>query len=387
MVQESWGRAPPAGSGYIPALDGLRAVSIGLVVASHAGLERVVPGAFGVTLFFFISGFLITRQLLSGLEASGRIGFGGFYARRALRLMPAGVAYVTVAGLLYEAAGGRIGAAGWAAALLYGANVYDLWTGYRSTLAGVRHPFNVLWSLAIEEHFYLAWPAVLAAAWRWRVALWVVLGLCGAALGWRLWLFRELGPGVGPFPYKRLYVGTDTRFDSILWGAVLALVQRPDAAGALFLSRKSGRGEVLGVLLLVASFLLPFDVVRHAVRTTMQGAALVVLVPGWLRWRVLAWRPALVVGRLSYSLYLWHWGAFAFADWAWPGAAWRQAVLGVPLAFALAVLSYRVIELPMLRWRRRAGSHAADLMGERHWSSHGIGRSATSLAARSTALP
>ncbi len=383
MVQVSEGRAPPAGSRYIPALDGLRAVSILLVVASHAGLERVLPGAFGVTLFFFISGYLITRQLLGGLAAGGRIGFGGFYARRALRLMPAGAAYVLVSGLAYEAAGGRISALGWAAALFYGANYYDLWAGYRSVLTGVRHPFNVLWSLAIEEHFYLAWPAVLAVAWRYRVVLWVVLGLCGAALGWRLWLFWELGPGVGPFAYKRLYVGSDTRFDSILWGAMLALVEARGFGGRGWWAEARPAGWVL----LVLSFLLPFDVVRHAVRTTMQGAALVVLVPVWLRWRVLAGRPALVVGRLSYSLYLWHWGAFAFADWAWPGAAWRQAVLGVPLAFGLAVLSYRVIELPMLRWRRRAGSHAPDFSGGAGWSSHGIGRSATSLAAPSTALP
>ena len=156
-------RAPGSSSGiltaaasdtYLPVLDGLRAVSILLVLLSHLGLDHVLPGAFGVTLFFFISGYLITRQLCGGLARTGRIGFGRFALRRVLRLMPAGLAYILVAGLAYCAAGGLITPAGWLAAIFYGANYYDLWAGYHSTLPGVRHPFNILWSLAIEEHFY-----------------------------------------------------------------------------------------------------------------------------------------------------------------------------------------------------------------------------------------
>jgi len=174
---------------------------------------------------------------------------------------------------------------------------------------------------------------------------------------------------------------------------VLALVQARGFAGGRVWAEAHPAGLLLAVLLLGLSFALPFDVVRHAVRTTMQGAALVVLVPVWLRWRVLARAPAVVLGRLSYSLYLWHWGAFAFADWAWPGAAARQMV-GVPLAVGLALLSYVAIEQPMLRLRRRAGSHAqagmlpgVAIAGEAAWSSHVIGRSATSSVVASTALP
>ena len=146
---------------YLPALDGLRAVAILLVVLSHLDLGRIVPGAFGVTLFFFISGYLITRQLLGGMARHGRLDFKGFYLRRCLRLMPQAVTYIVAAGLVYSALGGRITAAGWAAALLYGANGYDLVAHYGPTLPGVRHPFNILWSLAIEEQFYLLWPVAL----------------------------------------------------------------------------------------------------------------------------------------------------------------------------------------------------------------------------------
>jgi hypothetical protein len=211
---------PAPAQAYLPVLDGLRAVAILLVVAAHAGLDRAVPGAFGVTLFFFISGYLITRQLLGSLAARGRVGLPGFFLRRVLRLAPAGLAYVALAGGAYVAAGGHISALGWLAAAFYGANVFDLWVGYRSTLAGVRHPFNILWSLAIEEHFYALWPLVLTALWRWRFAALAMLVLCVAVLCWRVWLFGHctwhFGAVCGraqPNPawrYNRLYQGTDT---------------------------------------------------------------------------------------------------------------------------------------------------------------------------------
>jgi len=397
---------------YLPVLDGLRAVSIGLVVVSHLGIggvgfERVVPGAFGVTLFFFISGYLITRQLLGALVARGQIGFARFYARRALRLMPAGVAYIVVAGCCYQLAGGRISAAGWAAALLYGANYFDLWHGYRSSLAGVRHPFNILWSLAIEEHFYLLWPAALALIWRLRGddlkltkvfasffkkkcfflfffekknqktfvhfalgsgrALEFVLLLCVAVLLWRFVLlqicFAPGAPAVcGPenpnplWRYNRLYLATDARLDSIAWGAALALLE----ARGILLARWAW---VPGAALLAVSFAGGGPLARDVIRPTLQGVALLAIVPSLLAgagWgaRTLAARPLVYVGRLSYSLYLWHWGALAVADWCAPrfGAVWLS--LAVALSALMALASYHGIERPMLRLRHRFGSPA-----------------------------
>ena len=360
-------------SRYVPALDGLRAASITLVILAHCGLDRILPGAFGVTLFFFISGLLITRQLLSALVSKGRIGLGGFYLRRALRLVPAGLLYVALSGTIFSVAGGYISFAGWASASGYGANFYDLWAGYRSNLAGVRHPFNILWSLAIEEHFYLVWPLALAMLWRWRIALPASLVLCTAVLAWRFFLFGHCAgdplPGVcglaqeNPlWHYKRLYLGTDTRCDSILWGAVLACAER--AAPAFMASAARSRGlAALALLLLAASFASSSPLWRDVLRTSLQGAALVVLVPaclnaGSLVQSLLSASPAIVVGRLSYSLYLWHWGAFAVADACWPGSPFRLALIGLPLGALLAAFSYWGVERPMLRLRRKAGSHA-----------------------------
>ena len=357
--------APPA---YIPALDGVRAISILLVLLSHLGLEHVVPGAFGVTLFFFISGYLITRQLLTHLNATGRIGLARFYLRRALRLLPASLAYVLISGGLYRLAGGTIPPLAWAAALAYGANYYELWRGFETTLAGVRQPFNILWSLAIEEHFYLVWPLLLGLVWRSRFLAWGVLGACLAVLAWRWAVFDmcflehagtlcwKLRPN--PFlHYNQLYLATDTRADSIAWGVLLA-------AAETRLSRYGTRPLWIAAALavLALSFLLPGPFGRYVLRPTLQGASLLCLLPALIGQnstvrRALASPPAIVVGRLSYSLYLWHWGALGFADWAAPrtGIPWLE--VAAPLTIAMATLSYLAIERPMLRLRRRAGSH------------------------------
>jgi peptidoglycan/LPS O-acetylase OafA/YrhL len=367
---------------YLPALDGLRAVSILLVILSHLGLDHVVPGAFGVTLFFFISGYLITRQLAGGLAASGRVDFLRFYARRVLRLLPAASVYVVLAGGAFVALGGRITPAGWLAALLYGANYFDLWAGYRSHLAGVRHPFNILWSLAIEEHFYLVWPLALAVLWRRHKALWMVVALCVGALLWRFWLldacFHPDAPGVcGPpnpnplWRYNRLYLATDARFDSLGWGVVLALLAQRGRMPPRWLAWP-------GAALLAASFVGAGPLARDVLRPSLQGVALLAAFPVLLtgqgavaRWLSL---PAFVfAGRLSYSLYLWHWGALMLADALCAprfGMAWLATA--VTLSVLLANASFFLIERPILSLRRRVGSHApASLTGAGAGDGHG----------------
>ncbi len=386
-------RPDAAGQGYLPALDGLRAVAVLLVVASHAGLERAVPGGLGVTVFFAVSGFLITRQIVAQHRRDGRVGLGGFYRRRLLRLVPAWFAYVALAGGAFVLAGGWIGPGGWAAALGQEANYYQLASGYRSTLPGVRHPFNILWSLAVEDHFYLVWPAALLACLaRGRLgwALGLCLAVCAAALAWRLWLLGDCfapRPGVWAclrieanpaFRYNRLYLATDTRLDSIAWGAApaLLLAMRPAwgarlaaarmlpalALGALAASLALG-GAWAATLPGEAGAVLGGPAGREALRTTVQGVALAVLVPAVAltthRWRrALEGRAALMVGRASYSIYLWHWGAFALADGVATRNGARWVALAIPLAAGLSAASFLGIERPMLRARRRAGSHA-----------------------------
>ena len=363
----------PVDSRYIPALDGIRAISILLVVLAHLGLDRVVPGGFGVTLFFFISGLLITRQLAGGLARHGRIDFAGFYLRRCLRLLPAATAFTLVAGLVFTLAGGRIAPGGWLAALLWGANWYELTWHYQSSLASVRHPFNILWSLAIEDHFYLLWPLTLSVLWAreggQRRAVLALALVCLAAPLWRWWLFGHCGlldraaaclplDATPAHRWARLYRGTDTRVDSIAWGALLALLPRLETrlAAARWL-------PALGAAGLLLSLALRGEMFREVFRYTLQGASLLLLMPALITpartaSRLLAWLPAVFVGRLSYSLYLWHWAALMIADWAAPTdhVAWLVTVMG--LSAGLSGCSFYCIERPMLRLRRRAGSHA-----------------------------
>ena len=296
--------------GYIPALDGLRAISILLVVGSHAGLDHVLPGAFGVTLFFFISGYLITRQLCESLAGEGRLRLGAFYVRRMLRLMPAALSYILLAGCAFSLAGGHITPAGWVTALFYGANYYDIWIGYKTSWQGVRHPFNILWSLAIEEHFYALWPALLGVLWRKRLAIAGLAAVCVAVLCWRVWLYEAcfchapwLGSGAwglcGRLPantqwrYNRLYMATDTRLDSIAYGAILAVSQ----ASGMRLPKLA----LPAAAILLVSVLLPGSFARQVVRTSLQGAALLYIFPLLLESRgrlaqALSAPPAVAIG-------------------------------------------------------------------------------------------
>jgi peptidoglycan/LPS O-acetylase OafA/YrhL len=354
---------------YIPALDGLRAVAILLVVLSHLGLGHVLPGAFGVTLFFFISGYLITRQLL---QSRGQIGLGGFYLRRALRLMPAALSYILIAGCLYSAAGGRTSAGGWLAAIFYGANYYALFHGYGGTLAGVRHPFDILWSLAIEEQFYVLWPVVLRRLWGARGLPWIVFSGCILCLAWRWIAFdtcidtaSPLGvpfcAPVNPEPALRdnqLYLATFARLDSIGWGAFLAVLEARSYRAPCSARVTAGAAAVL-----VACFFVNASFARFVLRPTWQGAALFVLVPALLgretvARRVLAAPAAVFIGRVSYVLYLWHWDSLALADWARSRFDLPFLASAIPAIVITTLAAYAGIEKPMLRLRRRAGSQA-----------------------------
>ena len=355
---------------YIPSLDGLRALAILLVLASHLGFERVAPGGFGVTLFFFISGYLLTGQMAGEFARTGRIAFGRFYLRRALRLMPAALAFIAIAGGVFVAVGGEITPLGWISALFYGANYYDLYASYDTTLPGVRHPFNILWSLAVEEHFYLLWPVVLAALLRRGrgAALAVLAMLCIAEVAWRATLFpacfaHQPSPVCGVSQGYRLYKATDTRLDSIAWGALVALLAAAPTSLKFRLLVGSRMAQAAAAVLLAATFLVRDPQFREVERYTVQGIALAVLIPG-LIWadspaRRLFEAPSLVlIGRISYALYLWHWAALSAADYAAPqgGAAWMAIAVG--LSAVLSLLCWTLIERPMLRLRRRAGSHA-----------------------------
>jgi peptidoglycan/LPS O-acetylase OafA/YrhL len=266
----------PSDNAVIPSLDGLRAISISIVLVSHAGYGSAVPGGLGVTIFFFLSGYLITTLLMDERERSGRIDIGKFYLRRVLRLFPPLLVTLVIAyslailGLL----DGGISWAGVLAQLLYFANYYGLFFDPGNTTAAGT---GILWSLAVEEHFYMIYPAVLVGLFalclsRRRIVL-VLAIACLAVLVWRMYL-----AGLPNFETQRTYYSSDTRVDSIVFGCLLALAANPRAA----ISETSNPllQQTSAMLLAAAAIVVMMTIVwrdayfRETFRYSLQGLAL-----------------------------------------------------------------------------------------------------------------
>ena len=357
----------PARLGYRPALDGIRALAIALVVLHHTGAllvpslaDELFPGGFlGVNVFFVLSGFLITTLLLErrGVEPHP---IRTFYARRALRLLPA-VVGLLVAILVYALAvdsGVSRALASLPVVLTYTTN----W----AALAGVdvSQYIGHLWSLAIEEQFYLVWPLLLFAGFRAgcsrRQLLWLVLGLAVVAAAWRASLW-DTGHG-----WLRIYIRTDAQADSILIGAALALLPYERLLDAGRAATRAGIAWLaLAGIVAAAELIQPWSGTLYLGGFTVLAVVAAVLIalvlrPGAGPYRLLASAPAVALGRLSYSLYLWHFPVFLVvaqrtADWT-PAL---RVLVAWPIAFGAAVASYRLLERPALHIKARLGPRPA----------------------------
>ena len=215
------------GSGEVPALDGLRAVSVLIVMVSHSGLGWIVPGGFGVTMFFFISGFIITTLLVREQERRGGIAIGHFYWRRLLRLYPALVVFMTVivgVHVLFAVLPDKLGIAG---GLLYFMNYLAIWAPAR-----VLHVWHHLWSLAVEAHFYLFYPWLfvwLAPSLK-RLAVGLAV-VCATALLVRLSASALMADKA--LVYEIAYQASEARIDSIAYGALCAALLLGPSGGSV----------------------------------------------------------------------------------------------------------------------------------------------------------
>lgn len=342
---------------YIPSLDGLRAVSILIVFLSHAGLGHIVPGGLGVTVFFFISGFLITTLLCREYEAYGCISFGAFYARRLLRLMPPLLAVLcTTAALAWLGfVQGHTNFYTVISQLFFFFN-YAGYLGEVQTYSGL----GVLWSLSVEEHFYLLWPVAFLVFVCGRLErLWLIVIALIFFMGWRFVRFFYLGASG-----DEIYYSSDTRLDSLLFGCLLALIMVrgyiPDylkSNGALY------GAVVFGMVLLLVSLVVRDSVFRAVVRYSVQGFALMPLFyyavtrsDHWL-FKPLNWSIVRLIGVYSYSIYLIHFvfiRSFNALEWPSPLVAICSAVL----AFFYARLVFQYLERPFNKIRKRLIGHA-----------------------------
>jgi peptidoglycan/LPS O-acetylase OafA/YrhL len=350
---------PPATLGYRPALDGLRALAIAAVVAVHATYSlvpewagRFVPGGFlGVDVFFVLSGFLITTLLLEERRKYGTISLRRFYARRALRLLPAVGALLVVHGLVAVVTHADLGLESRTAAAvgLYALNWVEAARG--SVAVGLAH----LWSLSVEEQFYFVWPLFLIFALSRRRPNRLVLAVAAAGIAWAtavralLWIH-----GAG---WDAIYVRTDARVDELLMGVILAVAFHRGW-------RLPHRWRHLGSAGL-AVLLICFAVVRRESSWlfvgggfTVVGLGAVVLIAAVLNAdgllaRAFSWRPAVHLGRASYSLYLWHVPIFiVVANHLGGRPAVERLVAGLVGCAVATLASYHLVEAPVARWRR-----------------------------------
>jgi peptidoglycan/LPS O-acetylase OafA/YrhL len=326
--------------GHVAELDGLRALAIGLVLAEHAGYlpVRFGGGPVGVTVFFVLSGFLITSVLLrrAGSEDPGLLGF---YRARAVRLLPALVLMLAIATPLAVICGerfGRIWPAG-VTGLLYVHNFYF-----------ARHAvtvFSPLWSLSVEEQFYLLWPLLLALLVKWRSASRrVVLVLAAASV---LLHVAVLESGIANHE-QWAYTSFPTNSCGLLLGAWLAL--RPDLT-----SRKAPAWVVPASLAGIAAVMLTFRFTYATDYMTM----VVPLFAAPLIWGLLSGNPIFrvapvrFVGRISYSLYLWHWPLLWMLTFPSRGVADVPGWVTILIAAAVGTASTLLVEEPLRRrWKR-----------------------------------
>ncbi|KAF1043024.1 MAG: O-acetyltransferase OatA [Herbaspirillum frisingense] len=340
----------------IPSLDGWRAVAIAIVFLSHAGLGKIVPGGLGVTIFFFLSGYLITTLLVREFSASATINVRHFYVRRVLRLTPPLllVLVVTYALTHYGVFTGNASWSGFFAQLFYFANYYALFFDNGHTLP---QGTGVFWSLAVEEHFYFVFPALFIFLMRKadhrKIPLYLA-GLCVLVLLWRYYLVLGTGASM-----ERTYYATDARIDSILYGCILAMLKLPDALhGALHKPAARTIGVTAGIVLLLLTLLVRDDVFRETLRYSLQGIALIPLFfysvshPRSFPFRLLNLRWVQRVGIYSYSIYLSHEVLLSNVDWVSDHAALNILVaLALSLLFAMAV--DRLIDAPLRVVRAR----------------------------------
>jgi len=354
---------------YIPGLDGWRALSVMLVMLAHFGFNEVVPGGLGVTIFFFISGFLITTLLIKERNTAGSVSIRDFYIRRFLRLMPELVAMLLITGIYRSAMGDYQSLAEVAAALTYTTNYFIFWVDNFS--AGALHPsWPVLWSLSVEEHYYILYPLVfsLFLTTSRRQVIFVV-GVALFCLVYRTILVKT-GAAFIMSEYPYTYVASEARFDSIVYGVALAYAMQhrplPISNPIAFVTAGLGGG------LLLLSLLIRNPEFRETARYSVQGMGLLLVFAALYNATVWDWVirifevPALKrVGVLSYAAYLWHkeypylvekLAGFSRDDFH--GAA-KVAYIALGIAFALAVaeISYRFVAKPCQRLRRNFGSH------------------------------
>jgi peptidoglycan/LPS O-acetylase OafA/YrhL len=341
-------------------LDGLRGFALLLVLWFHFRGGEMPGGWVGICVFFPLSGFLITRLLVRELDGTSRVDLKAFWARRARRLLPALLVMLAVMPALAVASGfgfHSVFGAVWST-LAYVNNWWQLAqsTDYWAQFHGEVSPFEHLWSLSVEEQFYLAWPIVVFGVWkvfrrphRALLGLCAVVGISGVTLG----LVRTAADSTF------VYYNTLVRSSEILVGAAIAVVlaMRPHLLPRARLGRVADVVGWVGVAIVLATGIVLEDSPTFIDRggmflVSLAGcAAIIGCLTGGSLARAMEWAPVKWLGTRSYGLYLWHWPIFVVVtEESVALSGWWLTAVHAGLTVACAVLSHWLVEE---RWRAR----------------------------------
>jgi peptidoglycan/LPS O-acetylase OafA/YrhL len=339
--------------GYWPALDGLRAISVLGVVAVHSGLHWGHAGGFGVQVFFVLSGFLITSLLLREYDRSGRINIGSFYRRRALRLFPALAVFLLVCGAISLPLSAPF------RSQTLSAIPFSVFYSFNWVQALNDPPVGLVthtWSLAIEEQFYLIWPLLVVLVLRLGGGPRTLFALAlGAALLSAAWAHLLWTDGLG---VARIYYGSDTGAAPLMIGCAAGILYVSVQWKGLARSFCQAAG-VIGALMIVIGFVKswPPDVAYGAGVTAIFAFGVACAVLGLAAAPVravellLSLPPLVLLGRISYGIYLWQGPVFilliAYAHFN----TWMLLAAGLPLTLLVSIASYRFVERPFLRMK------------------------------------
>lgn len=372
----SGGLRAPVGitTSYQPALDGIRAVAIAMVMAFHLGYPWMGRGGSGVDLFFVLSGYLITSLLLGERRRTGHIDLRNFYVRRFLRLAPLSILAVVVALVLTEI--GTAEGLGLATSRGTALSILLYYSNWWSIAGHAMGPFGHMWSLSVEEQFYFLWPPILAAViWIGRArAVSLLIGLLSSGIVF-IGVYRQLLfnlrdakwplPILPGFGFDDIYLGSFLRPDGLLFGCLLAVILvRFDPRRML--------GHWVGVVGLAGLVLACATLTWAESPITVWGLNLLppwgmslsnlgmTIVVGWLvvvptspLARVLSLRPARWIGRRAYGIYLLHPLVFHVLDAQSDLHGMSGTTVRIGTSLVVAGLSYRLLEVPFLRFKER----------------------------------
>lgn len=345
---------------YLSSLDGARAISIGWVMFAHLGFGKFSPAGLGVNIFFFISGFLITLLLIKEYQNTEKVNLKNFYIRRALRLLPPLFFLLIVTGAVsplthfYLTFKNQI-----SPAIFYYQNYYNCFHDDKS-------PLSSLWSLAVEEHFYLFFPLLFTIFFKSpkKILITTLIIIIFSNID-RIAVSAINHQDL--FAKKYTYYATDARLDSIMIGCLTSLLIffMKDGSYVKFVSPYWMFFLALA-LLLSATIVFRGDFFRQTLCYSLQSISLMVIVPAFIYGdkykllnKILSSRLLVWIGKLSYSLYLFHILVFDFvkSNLRMTEGTLPYCATALLASFGIASFSYYFVEKPIMKLRTRFGSN------------------------------